>query len=163
MNGTLLQMPHPIGPASPLILSHHHRTRMICLPNFDLRKHIRVWLAALVGWPAPHAPILLRSTPSFRRTAASQLPVTCMRLFMHSITFTLLMTTELPSHPPSPHPSIHMYTFRTHRTSRLTLTLLLHLEQKVHLSFLIAMLIGDIRLAPPFVTGLSFLSSNSGV
>ncbi len=127
------------------------------------RKHIRVWLAALVGWPAPHIPILLRSTPSFCRTAASQLPVTYMRLLMHSITFTLLMTTELPSHPPSPHPSIHMYTFRTHRTSRLILTLFLHLEQKVHLSLLIVMLIGDLRLAPPFMTGLSFLSSNSGV
>jgi hypothetical protein len=47
--------------------------------------------------------------------------------------------------------------------SRLILTLFLHLEQNVLLSLLIAMLIGDLRLAPPFVMGLSFLSSNSGV
>jgi len=47
--------------------------------------------------------------------------------------------------------------------SKLIMTLFLHLEQNVLLSLLIAMLIGDLRLAPPFMMGLSFLSSNSGV
>ncbi len=136
---------------------------MIHPPSVGVRKHIRVWLAALVGWPALHVPILLRSTPFCRHTAASQLLVTCVRPFMHFTTFTLLMTTGSPSHPQSPHPSIHTSIFRIHRMLRLILTLFPHLEQNVLLSRRIAMLIGDLRSAPLFVRGPSFLSSNSGV
>jgi hypothetical protein len=156
-------MPRPIDPASPLTRLHRHQTRMSCLPNFDIWKHIRVWLVELVGWPAPHIPIFLRSSLSFRCTAASQLPVTCVQPFTLSITFILLTTMELPSRPQTLHSSISMFTFRTLCTYRLTLMLFLPLEQNVHLSHLIAMLVGDLRLALPFVTGLSFLSSNLGV
>jgi hypothetical protein len=46
---------------------------------------------------------------------------------------------------------------------RLILTLFPHLKQNVLLSLLIAMLIGVLKLAPQFVTGLSSLFSNSGV
>jgi hypothetical protein len=156
-------MSGPINPASLLIQLRHHQTRMSCPPNFDVRRHIRVWLVALVGWPAPHVPILLRSTLSFRRTAASQLPVTCMRPFTLSITFILLTTTELPTCPQTLHPSIPIFTFRTLWRSRLILMLFLPLGQNVHLSHLTAMLVGDLRLALSFVMGLSFLSSNLGV
>jgi hypothetical protein len=47
--------------------------------------------------------------------------------------------------------------------SRLILMPFLLLEQNVLLSLRIAMLIGDLKSAPPFVRGLSSLSSNSGV
>jgi hypothetical protein len=44
--------------------------------QFGVLKHIKVWSVALVGWPAPHVPILPQSTLSFRHTAASRLQVT---------------------------------------------------------------------------------------
>jgi hypothetical protein len=51
MNGTLLQMPHPIGPAFLLILLRHHQSRMIHPPNFDVREAYQS-LVGSIGWLA---------------------------------------------------------------------------------------------------------------
>ncbi len=63
-------------PMSPSTHLHCQKTWMIHPLNFDVQRRIRVWLVALVGWLAPHAPTLSLFILSSHRTAASQLQVT---------------------------------------------------------------------------------------
>jgi hypothetical protein len=58
------------------LIAPYLQTRMIHLLNFDVRTHIRVWLVALVDWPAPHAPISPQFILSSHHTVISQLQVT---------------------------------------------------------------------------------------